>query len=316
MDMSFGVLGIFFLIILGLLSLDLGVFHRKEHEIKTREALLWTIIWISLALIFNIFIYFWQGQEAALQYLTGYLIEKSLSIDNIFVFSVVFSYFHVPKKYMHRVLFWGILSALIMRGLMIYIGLSLFSKFSWLIYVFGALLIITALKLLFEKKSSEHLGEKFLIKFLKKIIPFTHDFHGAKFFIKDPHIKATPLFMVLIVLEISDLIFAVDSIPAIFAITQDPLIVYTSNIFAILGLRSLYFIVSNMLSVFYYLKYGLCSILIFVGIKMLISHEIKVPILLSLGIIALLLFLCVVASMLWPPTKKLEIDNGIDRKNN
>jgi tellurite resistance protein TerC len=285
---------IFFAIIICMIVLDLGVFHRDDHEIKTKEALWWTFIWIFLSLGFSLIIYILQGSEATLQYLTGYLIEKSLSIDNIFVFSMVFSYFHVPSKYTHRVLFWGILSALVMRGIMISIGVALFTRFHWLTYVFGIMLIITGIKLLFEKKGGQDLENRFLVRLCKKIIPFTHEYKGHKFFIRDGIIKATPLFLVLIVIEITDLIFAVDSIPAIFAITQDPLIIYTSNIFAILGLRSMYFILSNFLTVFQYVKYGLCGVLIFVGIKMLISHVYKIPILISLGIIITMLSLSVV----------------------
>lgn len=291
----------FLVLVVSLLFLDLGVFHRRDHEIKTMEAIIWTSIWISLALIFNLAIWLWQGHEMALQFLTGYLIEKSLSIDNIFVFSIIFAYFHVPKKYMHRVLFWGILSALVMRGLMIALGIVLFAKFIWMTYIFGIFLILTGIKLFFEKKEAEHLEQRFFVRICKKIIPFTSKYHGSAFFIKENTLKATPLFLVLIILEASDLIFAIDSIPAIFAITKDPFIVYTSNIFAILGLRSLYFVLANILTIFHYLKYGLSTILCFVGIKMLLSNTYKISSLLSLLIILSILVISMICSVIWHP---------------
>lgn len=293
----------FFTLIIGILVLDLGVFHRKDHEIKIKEAFIWTVVWISLALVFNLFLYLWQGQEMALQFLTGYLIEKSLSVDNIFVFSVVFAYFHVPKAYLHRVLFWGILSALIMRGIMIAIGVALITRFQWITYIFGVFLIITAIKLLFERKGGEHLDQRFLVRLFRKMIPFSPHFHGNAFFIKENGWKATPLFLTLLVLEISDLVFAIDSIPAIFALTQEPFIIYTLNIFAILGLRSLYFVLANVLGRFYYLKFGLSAILGFVGLKMLLAHLYKIPIGISLSIILLILITSIFFSILFPPKK-------------
>lgn len=286
-----------------LLVLDLGVFHRKSHVVQPKEALVWTLIWISVSLLFNVGILVFKGYEPAIQFLTGYLIEKSLSIDNIFVFAIIFSYFHVPAIYKHRILFWGIIGALIMRGLMIWFGVILLTRFHWITYLFGLALIFTAIKLLLEKKESEHLDQRLIVTMAKKFIPMVSQFHDHHFFIYKNGWKATPMFIVLIVVESTDLIFAIDSIPAIFAITEDPFIIYTSNIFAVLGLRSLYFLLANVLNLFHYLKHGLSAILCFVGLKMLIVPLYVIPALYSLFIILLILTISITISLLFPPNK-------------
>ena len=305
----------FLIIIVLLLILDLGVFHHKRHVIKTREAILWTLFWISLALLFNIFIYYgyknhWlgigsgahqvrTGGDAALKYFTGYIIEKSLSLDNIFVIAMIFSYFKVPAMYQHGVLFWGILGALIMRGVMIIAGAALIEKFTWMIYVFGIFLIITAIKMLITRHDHIEPEKNVLIKLAKKIFPVTDNYEGAKFFTKLGKAKAiTPLFLVLLIIESTDVLFAVDSIPAIFAVTTDPFIVFTSNIFAILGLRSLYFALAAMMDKFRYLKMSLVFVLAYVGIKMTLSHLFPIPTLVSLSIIGTMLFVGIVSSII------------------
>ena len=304
----------FLIIIVLLLSLDLGVFHRRVHAIKAKEALLWTLFWVFLALLFNVFIYFaykncWfgigtaenhikSGADAALKYFTGYLIEKSLSLDNIFVIALIFSYFKVPAMYQHRVLFWGIMGALIMRGVMIFAGVALIKKFAWMIYVFGLFLIITAIKMLITRQDKIEPEKNILIKLAEKIYPVTKNFEGAKFFIKKGKVRSiTPLFLVLLVIESTDVLFAIDSIPAIFAVTLDPFIVFTSNIFAILGLRSLYFALSAMMDKFRFLKLSLVFILAFVGVKMILSHSFPIPTLVSLCIITAILFVGIYASI-------------------
>jgi tellurite resistance protein TerC len=306
----------FNLFVLALLALDLGVFHRKAHAVSTREAIIWSIVWISLALLFNGAIYlFWQqfrpdsplsNSEAALQFLTGYLIEKALSVDNIFVFVLIFAYFRVPAAYQHRVLFWGILGALLMRGTMILAGAALIKQFHWIIYVFGAFLIFTGIRMAFHKNEELHPEDNPLVKLVKRLIPVTKDYRGDKFFVREAALlMATPLLIVLLVVESTDLIFAVDSIPAIFAVTEDPFIVYTSNVFAILGLRSLYFLLAGVIDKFYYLKLGLSVVLVFVGVKMLLTDTaFKIPIGASLGIIALVLTAAIGASLL--RTRRLE----------
>lgn len=259
--------------ILLMLALDLGVFQKKEKAITLKESIRWIALWVSLAMIFNAIVYYWKGEAKAMEFLTGYLIEMSLSVDNLFVFIVIFSYFDVPKKYEHRVLFWGILAALVLRGLFIFTGVALFQKFTWMIYVFGAILIYTGIKMFFHKEDEEHnLSDNFAVKLCRKLFPVTAEYHGDKFFIRKNHqLVATPLFLVLMVINITDIVFALDSIPAVLAISSDTFIVYTSNIFAILGLRSIYFALSGMMHLFGYLKYGLAVILSFVGLKMVIS---------------------------------------------
>lgn len=291
----------FNLFVLLMLALDLGVFHRKAHVVKTKEALLWSAVWIAMALLFNLGVYFWQGQKVALEFLTGYLIEKSLSVDNIFVFIMIFAYFGVPALYQHKVLFWGILGALVMRALFIASGVALIERFHWIIYVFGAFLILTGVKMAWQKDKEIHPEKNPLLRLFRRLMPVTDRYHGGAFFVKQAGGSfATPLFVVLLLVETTDLIFAVDSIPAILAITLDPFIVYTSNVFAILGLRSLYFALAGIMPLFHYLNYGLAAILAFVGAKMMLVDFYKIPIGISLGVVAAILLISVVASLLWP----------------
>jgi len=295
----------FNLFVLAMLALDLLVFHRKPHEIKLKEALAWSGVWIGLALAFNVGIYFWMGRQPALEFLTGYLIEKSLSVDNIFVFMMIFTYFKVPQKYQHKVLFWGILGALLMRAGFIAGGITLIKNFHWIIYVFGGFLIFTGIKMVLDKDKEIHPEKSLVLRLFHKIMPVTKDYEGGKFFVKkEGRTFATPLFVVLLIVETTDVIFAVDSIPAILAITHDPFIVYTSNVFAILGLRALFFALAGVIKLFHYLHYGLSAILVFVGTKMLISDFYKIPIVVSLAVVAALLLLAIVASVIWP--KKTE----------
>ena len=277
---------IFNAFVLIMLALDLGVFHRKSHDVSVKEALTWTFVWIFLAMVFNVIIYFWKGQQQALEYFTGYLVEKALSVDNIFVFIIIFTYFQIPSKYQHKVLFWGIIGALIMRVIFIFAGVALLERFHFTIYIFGALLIYTGIKM-FNHSSSKIDPEKNpVLKFFKKFMPVTQTLHEDKFFVKINGKRfATPLFLVLILIETTDLIFAVDSIPAILAITQNQFIVYTSNVFAILGLRSLYFALAGIVHRFWLLSYGLAIVLVFVGFKMLLIDYYKIPIEWSLLVI-------------------------------
>lgn len=297
---------LFNLFVLAMLALDLGVFHRKARDVvQVREALTWSGIWIVLALLFNLIIYFWHGPESALQFLAGYLIEKSLSVDNLFVFLLLFSYFSVPTPYQHRVLFWGILGALLMRAAFIAAGVALIEKFHWTIYLFGAFLIITGIKMALQKGKEIHPEKNPLLWFFRKWVPVTDQYEGSRFFVvKEGRRWATPLFVVLLLVETTDLIFAVDSIPAILAVTRDPFIIYTSNVFAILGLRSLYFALAGIMQLFHYLHYGLAAILVFVGGKMVVSGVYKVPIGTALGVIAGILLLSVAASILRPQPAK------------
>ena len=292
--------------VLFMLVLDLGVFHRKSHEIKIKEALIWSTVWISLALIFNYGIYVFLGKEKAIEFLTGYIVEKSLSVDNLFVFIMLFTYFKVDVKHQHKVLFWGILGALVMRAIFIFAGVALINKFHWIIYIFGALLIFTGIKMLFHKEENIDPDRNPLVKLFKKIFPVTEKEHGDKFFVRlNGKTVATPLFIVLLMVEFTDLIFAVDSIPAILAITNDTFIIFSSNVFAILGLRALYFALTGITKYFYYLKYGLSAILVFVGIKMTIVDFYKVPIVSSLLVISGILIISVVVSVLRPKNNDL-----------
>jgi len=276
--------------VLLMLALDLGVFHRKTHEVSVKEALTWTLVWVCLALIFNAIIFYWRGRQQALEFFTGYLIEKALSVDNIFVFIMIFTYFQIPSKYQHKVLFWGILGALIMRVIFIFAGVALIEKFHFTIYIFGALLIYTGYKMFYHNNAKIEPDKNPLIRFFKKFIPVTPQLQEDNFFVKlDGKHFATPLFLVLILIETTDLIFAVDSIPAILAITQDQFIVYTSNVFAILGLRSLYFALAGVVHRFWLLSYGLAVVLVFVGIKMLMIDLYKIPIEWSLIFIAVVI---------------------------
>jgi len=292
----------FNLFVLLMLALDLGVFHRKAHVVSFRESIVWTVVWITLALLFNVGVWHFMGPAKGLEFFTGYVIEKSLSVDNVFVFALLFSYFAVPPLYQHKVLFWGILGALVMRAIMIFLGAALIAKFSWIIYVFGAFLILTGIKMIVKRAEEIHPERNPLVRWFKKLMPVTSDYRGSSFFVKENGIRmATPLFVVLLLVEFSDLIFAVDSIPAIFAVTTDPFIVYTSNVFAILGLRSLYFALAGVMDKFHFLKIGLGAVLAFVGVKMLLGHSpYKIDTLVSLGVIVAVLTGSVVASLLWP----------------
>jgi tellurite resistance protein TerC len=287
----------FTLFVLAMLALDLGVFHRKAHTVRVREALVWTAVWISLALLFNLGVYVWFGAERALEFLTGYVIEKALSVDNLFVFLIVFAVFAVPAALQHRVLFWGILGALIMRAMFIVLGAALLQRFHWVIYIFGAFLVFTGIKLLVQRAGEVHPERNPLFRLFRRCVPAVHDYHGGHFtVVKADKRYATPLLLVLVAIEATDLVFAVDSIPAIFAVTTDPFIVYTSNIFAILGLRALYFALAGMMGQFHYLKVGLSLVLVFVGVKMLLAGIYTIPILASLGVIVALLTGAVMAS--------------------
>ena len=307
----------FNLFVLALLALDLGVFHRKAHAVSVREATIWSVVWISLSMLFNLGIYFfwhvvaptssYSNGDAALAFFTGYLIEKSLSVDNIFVFVLIFSYFSVPDTYQHRVLFWGILGALVMRAALILVGAALIKEFHWIIWIFGAFLIFTGIRMAFHKDEELHPEDNPLVKGLKRFMPVTQEYRGASFFVREAgRLMATPLLLVLLIVESTDLVFAVDSIPAIFAVTDDPFIVYTSNVFAILGLRSLYFLLAGVMHKFHYLKLGLSAVLTFVGVKMLLPDlselvtgvSYKIPTLLSLGVVAAILAVAVAASLL------------------
>jgi tellurite resistance protein TerC len=289
--------------VLAMLALDLGVFHRKAHSVGVREALIWTLVWIALALLFSLGVRVWFGPERALEFLTGYLIEKALSVDNLFVFLVLFSYFAVPPSLQHRVLVLGILGALVMRAVFILTGAALIQKFHWAIYVFGAFLVFTGIKLLAHREGEIDPERNPVLKIFRRLVRSVSDYRGPKFLVKEEgRWHATPLLMVLVVIEATDIVFAVDSIPAIFAITTDPFIVFTSNIFAILGLRALYFLLAGMLGKFRFLKVGLGLVLAFVGAKMLLVDLVKVPIALSLGIVGGLLGLSIAASLLLPET--------------
>jgi tellurite resistance protein TerC len=297
----------FILFILALLALDLLVFHRKAHEIKLKEALIWSGVWVILALAFNVGIYLLQGRQQALEFLAGYLVERSLSMDNIFVFLIIFSYFKVPQKFQHEVLFWGILGALIMRAAFIAGGITLINQFHWIIYAFGAFLIFAGFKMAFGKEKEIHPEKSLTLRLFRRIMPVTQDYQNGRFFIKTAgRWFATPLFVVLLIVETTDVIFAFDSIPAVIAITRNLFIVYTSNVFAILGLRALYFALAGIMKFFHYLNYGLAVILVFVGIKMLIADVYKIPTEVSLAVIAFILLISIFASIRWPKKSSRE----------
>lgn len=292
---------IFNAFVLLMLALDLGVFHRKSHTVKLKEALTWSAVWVALALIYNVIIYHWLGPPKALEFLTGYVIEKSLSVDNIFVFLMLFAYFRVPAEYQHKVLFWGILGALVMRAIFIGVGVVLIQKFEWIIFVFGAVLIYSGYKMAVEKDKEIHPEHNPVLKLFRKAFPVTPQYEGGRFWVRrETGLLATPLMVVLVVVETTDVVFAVDSIPAVLAITHDPFIVYTSNVFAILGLRALYFALAGVMNIFHFLHYGLSVILVFVGVKMVISHWYKIPIGAALGVVAGVLVVSVAASLIWP----------------
>lgn len=288
--------------VLLMLALDLGVFHRKAHVVSFKESMAWTAVWIALAMLFNVWVWKHFGAQKGLEFFTGYVIEKSLSVDNVFVFALLFSYFAVPQLYQHKVLFWGVLGALVMRAIMIVLGAALITKFSWIIYVFGVFLIITGIKMVVKKEEEIHPENNPVVRWFKRFMKVAPDFRGDRFFVRENGIlMATPLFVVLLLVEVSDLIFAVDSIPAIFAVTKDPFIVYTSNVFAIMGLRSLYFALAGVMDKFHYLKIGLGFVLTFVGVKMLLGHTPwKIDTGLSLAVIVGILALSVIASLMRP----------------
>lgn len=283
------------------LVLDLGFFQKKIHETSIKEALVQSAAWIALALLFNVWIFFEKGQEASVNFLTGYLLEKSLSIDNLFIFLLIFSYFKVPRRYQHRILFWGILGAILMRALFIGAGVALIHRFEWILYVFGAFLIFTGIKLALEKDKEINPAKNPVLRLFRKIMPVTHQIEDHKFFIRQgSRWCATPLFVVLLVVESTDVVFAIDSIPAILGVTTDPFIVYTSNIFAILGLRALYFALAGVMQIFHFLHYGLAVILVFIGSKMLLADWFHIPVEMSLGIVVSVLLVSIVASAIWP----------------
>lgn len=291
----------FNIFVLFVLALDLGVFHRKAHEISAKEAGTWTMVWFVLAMLFNSGIYYLRGPEAGLEFLTGYLIEKALSVDNIFVFVLIFSYFRVPTKLQHRVLFWGILGALVMRGAMIGAGAYLLHHFHWIIYLFGAFLVYSGIRMAGETEQDIEPQSNPIVRLVRRWIPVTNRYHGQSFFIREGGRRfATPLFVVLILVETTDLIFALDSIPAIFAVTKDPFLVYTSNVFAILGLRSLYFLLAKVIHKFHFLKVGLSMVLVFVGSKMLLTDIYKIPVAVSLVVIGAILVGSVLLSLAFP----------------
>ena len=304
------VWGIFIAVILIFLALDLGIFNRTPHIISTKEASIWTGVWVTVSLLFSGVIYWLYSTDiisnidnltptdATLKYITGYLIELSLSVDNIFVIAVIFTSFKIPLKYQHRVLFWGILGAIVFRAFMIFFGVILIKKFSFTTYVFGAFLIFTAYRMLVSKDEEFHPKKSFIYRQVRRFVPITSHMNGEHFFIKMKHITAaTPLFIALVIIEFTDILFAMDSIPAILAISSDPFLVFTSNIFAILGLRSMYFFLSNMLAKFHYLKYSLIAILTFVGIKLILAHYIKFPEWFSLTVIAISLLTGIIVSL-------------------
>jgi tellurite resistance protein TerC len=291
---------LFNLFVVAMLALDLGVFHRRAHEVRFREALAWSAMWIVLAAAFAAIVYFWHGRVPALEFVTGYTIELSLSVDNLFVFLLIFRYFRVPSEDQHKVLFWGIIGALLMRAIFILVGVSLIRRFHWIVYAFGALLVYSGIRLFTEAGSEVHPEKNPVLRLFRRWVPVTQDYHAGKFFVRQPALLATPLLVVLLVVETTDLLFAVDSIPAVLAITLNAFIVYTSNVFAILGLRSMYFALAGMMEIFHYLHYGLSVVLIFVGAKMLVSHYYQIPTLVALGVVAGVLLLSVLVSVIHP----------------
>jgi tellurite resistance protein TerC len=297
----------FNVVVLAILALDLGVLHRRSEKVSLKQAGIWSAIWVALSLCFAFAIYRTMGRESGLEFLTGYLIEYALSVDNIFVFVLIFSYFQVPEKYQHRVLFWGIIGALLLRGVMIVAGSALVTRFAWTLYIFGAFLVVTGIRMAVQKDEVAYNPESDpVLRLTRRIIPVTKDYRGSKFFVHEPdstgkkRYAATPLFIVLMIVDTTDIIFATDSIPAIFAVTRDSFIVYTSNICAVLGLRALYFLLAGIVDKFVYLKLGLSVVLIFIGAKMLAEHFIHLPILISLGVVGAVLATSILASLKWP----------------
>ena len=293
---------LFNLFVLAMLALDLGVLNRRVHSIRFREALGWSAMWVLLAAAFAVLVYFWHGRVATLEFVTGYVIELSLSVDNLFVFLVIFRYFHVPPEYQHKVLFWGILGALVMRGIFILAGVGLIHRFHWIIYLFGVMLVYSGIKLLRQGEEQVHPEKNPVLRLFRRWVPVTRDYQGSKFLVRKDGdgLYATPLLIVLLVVETTDVLFAVDSIPAVLAITLNAFIVYTSNVFAILGLRSMYFALAGMMEIFHYLHYGLSAVLIFVGLKMLASRYYQLPTSVALGVVVAVLVISVLASALFP----------------
>jgi len=295
---------IFGVVVVSVLALDLGVFHRASRVVGFKEAMAWSAVWITLALGFMALIAWLRGRQPALEFLTGYVVEESLSVDNLFVFLLLFSFFRVPKQHQHEVLFWGILGAVVMRLVFIVVGVALLKQFEWIIYIFGAVLIYSGAKMAFRKDEEIHPESNPVLKLFRRFFPVSADYHGKKFFVRlEGRRMATPLFVVLLVVETTDLIFAVDSIPAVLAITRDPFVVYTSNIFAILGLRALYFALAGVMNLFHHLHYGLSVILVFIGAKMIIAHWWEIPTAVALGVVAAVLGVAVGASLIWPEKK-------------
>ena len=299
----------FNVVVLAILALDLGVLHRRSAKVSLKEAATWSAVWVALSLCFAFAVYRTLGKESGLEFLTGYLIEYALSVDNIFVFVLIFSYFNVPEKYQHRVLFWGIIGALVLRGVMIVAGSALVTRFAWTLYIFGAFLVFTGVKMALQKDEDAYDPERDpVLRLARRLVPVTEDYRGDKFFVREPdkagrmRYAATPLFIVLLIVDTTDIIFATDSIPAIFAVTRDPFIVYTSNICAVLGLRALYFLLASVVDKFVYLKLGLSLVLIFIGGKMLLEHFVHLPIVASLGVVGAVLAASIVASLRWPRT--------------
>jgi tellurite resistance protein TerC len=297
----------FNLFVIAMLAIDLGVFHRKAHEVSVREAGGWIAVWVTLSLCFAGGVTYFMGTVKGLEYLTGYLIEQSLSVDNIFVFVLIFTYFGVPRRFQHRVLFWGILGALVMRGTMIGAGAYLVARFHWILYLFGAFLVFTGIRMATQDEQAIEPESNPVIRLVRRLLPVSSRYHGQSFFVREPivpggtpRLVATPLFVVLVLVETTDVLFAVDSIPAIFGVTHDPFIIYTSNIFAILGLRSLYFLLAGMIHKFHFLQLALSVVLVFVGVKMLIADFFHIPIGYSLAFIAIVLSVSVAASLLFP----------------
>ena len=293
---------LFNLFVIAMLAVDLFVFHRKAHEVKLGESVWWTAFWIVLALLFALGIYVWRGPVDGVSFLTGYVIEKSLSVDNIFVFILMFSFFRVDPRYQHKVLFWGILGALVMRAVFIFAGITLIQKFHWVIYLFGAFLIYTGIRMAFHRETEIHPEKNPVLRIFRRFVPVTEDYRDDRFFVRENARRlATPLFIVLLFIETTDIVFAVDSIPAVIAITRNPFIVYTSNVFAILGLRALYFALAGTMKIFRFLHYGLSVILAFIGTKMLISDIYEMPVVIALGVVAGILAISVLASVFKPP---------------
>jgi tellurite resistance protein TerC len=294
---------LFNVFVLVMLALDLGVFNRRAHTVGFREAMIWSVMWVGLATAFAVVLYFWQGRTVSLEFATGYVIELSLSIDNLFVFLVIFRFFRVPGELQHRVLFWGILGALVTRGLFILAGVGLIRRFGWIVYIFGALLVWSGIKLLRQGDAEVDPEKNPVLKLFRRWMPVTDEYVGDKFWVRQPGLYATPLVVVLLVVETTDILFAVDSIPAVLAITLNAFIVYTSNVFAIMGLRSMYFAVAGLMDYFEYLHYGLSAVLVFIGSKMLLSHYYKIPTHIALATVIGVLLISVAASVMFPKKK-------------